>query len=230
VTNNLQVLITRDLVLGQKLDIVIDSEDISTQNKKLDIYINTVNPIGATSNGVTPPVQTLLIGNVDLPVLFNSVTGQPNSAATNKNFNFNIDTDFNMTVLVGDRLEMTLKENTLLISNTIEQGDVVVLEDFFVGTQSQFDFSGQYTIESISGQTIVLDTSINQDFADWVSGNTPLVIHGPQQTPAVSLLSNSPGFGLNRGYVISLTRVSSEDNVNVTDKYLIDIRDMGYNS
>jgi hypothetical protein len=109
----------------------------------------------------------------------------------------------------------------------------------YVGTTSVFDFSGQYKVASVTGATISLDVSDNIDFVNYASNTYPLNIH----TPPTSILSNSPILKLNKGYIITITRISEDvqdsvdllgqttfntNNISLSEKYFIDIKDIDY--
>lgn len=219
----LKILISSDLNYKQNMSFIISGSDISTQNKKLDIYINTVNPISSTSSTL---VETLLIGDIDMPVFYNDTTSQLNSASTWKNFNFDIDFDEKIELVSGNFLQFKLNASDLIVTNSIKKGDVFVMNGLFVGTASTFDFSGQYKVESVSGVSLSLDVNSNSDFVSYASNNYPITIHDP--STYFSLLSNSPNLSLNKGYFINITRISDFDNVSLSDKYFVDVRDLQY--
>ena len=229
--DKLTLLMTTDLDYRQSVDIMIGATDESSENKKLDIFITTINPLtGVTPSSpgdivTTPPVETLLIGDIDLPVFYNVQTGQPNSASTWSDFSFPIDFNQNITLLTGNLLEMDLSSNQFIVQNSINAGDQLVLNNMFVGTQSVFDFSGQYVVDDVTGTTIRFDISSNQDFVSYLESQTlPFTIH----TPTSSNLSNMPYISLNKGYKIKITRVSELDNIELNEKYQVDVRNIEY--
>ena len=222
--DRLTIILDRDLDYKQSVDIIITGSQMSSQNKKLDIYINTTVPT-STSNSVFSTTEALLIGDIDLPVYFNTINSLPNSAYLWSDFNFNI--DFNKTIqyTLGNILEVPLSGNQLVINNSIKAGDTFKLNNFFVGTASIFDFSGQYKVDSVGGATssyIYLNADSNPDLVAYgASASLPFYIHGTAST----LLSNNPYFTLNKGKKIKLTRVDSSD-VSISEKYQIDIQDI----
>jgi hypothetical protein len=240
--NNLKLLLASDLQYRQSVDILISASDLSTQNKKLDIYISTINPLGLGTTEaevlnediITIPqtvqdeslIETLVISDIDLPIFYNNVTSQPNSAKTWKNFNFDIDFNQEIILTSNNLLQLSLNANSAIVNNSIKQGDTLTLNNLFVGTSSIFDFSGQYTVDTVSATNsmIYLDITSNQDFVSYGSGQLPLTIHGTSST----LLSNNPYLGLNKGQMIRITRISELDQIPVSEKYLIDIRDLNY--
>jgi uncharacterized pyridoxamine 5'-phosphate oxidase family protein len=225
--DNLKLLITSDLEFRQSVDILITGGDLATENKKLDVFISTVNPIGiATASAVDlTEIETLIISDIDLPVFYNKVTSQPNSAKTWKNFKFDIDFDSNITLTSTNLLEMKLNSNPYLTYNSIKQGDTLNIHNLFVGTSSVFDFSGQYKVDSLGGSTssyIYLNADSNPDLVAYGSSSSlPFYFHGTSST----LLSNTPYFSLNKGKKISITRISTS-NTSLTEKYHIDIEDI----
>lgn len=236
----LKLILNSDLEIRQSVDILISGSDLSSQNKKLDIYITTINPNAnviedeeelttTSSDGSTEftdvhPIETLLIGDIDLPVFYNLNTSQPNSAKSWKNFNFDIDFDEDIILLPNNTLQISLSGNDNIIINSIKEGDALVLNNFFVGTTSVFDFSGQYFVTSVSNSEITLDVSINEDFVSYGTGLLPLTLHNISSTQ----LSNSPFISLNKGLWVRVTRISSSDQVPINQKYLLDIRDLQY--
>jgi hypothetical protein len=232
--DKLTLFISDDLFYRQSVDILITPSELSSENKKMDIFITTINPLSTTPSNfdefgepiidVTPPVETLLIGNIDLPVYFNKNTSQPNSASTWKDFKFDIDLEEPIEVLTGSLLRISLDAPGYMIQNSVKVGDSIVLNNLFVGTSSTFDFSGQYIVDSVVGNELKLDIGVNQDFVNWVSNNTPLILNSPTNT----LLSNYPYLSLNKGYMIKITRISDEDNITLSEKYFVDIRDLQY--
>lgn len=223
--DKLKLLISSDLNYKQNMSLLVTGSDISTQNKKLDVYIKTIN-ITSTASNSTVPVETLLIGDIDMPVFYNENLSQLNSSSTWKKFNFNIDLNEKIELISGNFLQLKLDSNSLIVSNSIKKEDTFVLNNLFVGTSSTFDFSGQYKVESVSGLSISLDVNSNKDFVSYASNNYPITLHDPSIT--YSILSNSPFISLNKGYFINITRIGESDNISLSDKYFIDVRDLQY--
>lgn len=214
--DKLTIILDTDLSYKQSVDILITGSQLASQNKKLDIYINS----STLSLNTT---EALIIGDLDLPVYFNTINSLPNSAYLWSDFNFNI--DFNKTIqyTIGNILEIPLSDNQSIINNSIKVGDTYKLNNFFVGTSSVFDFSGQYSVNSISGTSsyIYLNADSNPDLVGYFSSLTlPFYIHGTSST----LLSNNPYFSLNKGKKIKLTRVKTSGSL--SEKYQIDIQDI----
>jgi len=241
--DNLKVVLSKDLENRQSVDILISASDISTENKKLDIYISTINPLGVGSQfeeididadistielveGDESLIETLIISDIDLPVFYNKITSQPNSAKTWKDFNFNIDFNEDILITTNNLLQLTLDANPAIVNNSIKEGDVFMLNNLFIGTSSVFNFSGQYFVDSVgaTNSTILLNISNNADFVSYASGQLPLTIHSNAST----LLSNNPYLSLNKGLMIRITRISELNQIPVSEKYLIDIRDLNY--
>ena len=65
---------------------------------------------------------------------------------------------------------------------------------------------------------------MNQDFMDFVSGQLPLTLHSTSS----SLLSNLPYLDINKGLMLRITRISEEDQIAISEKYHIDVRDIEY--
>lgn len=225
--DNLKLLISNDLEFRQSVDILLTGSDLSSENKKLDIFISTINPLGLDPQNATDETQieTLVVSEIDLPVFYNKITSQPNSSKTWKNFKFDIDFNESIVLTSNNLLELTFDANSNIVTNSIKQGDSLSINNLFVGTSSVFDFSGQYTVSNVGTMSnIQLDISSNKDFVQYGSVQLPLTIHGT----ASSLLSNKPYFDLNKGKMIKITRISELDQIPITEKYLIDIRDIQY--
>ena len=98
------------------------------------------------------------------------------------------------------------------------------MNNFFVGTASVYDFSGQYTVSSLVGSTssyVLFDISSNVDLVAYgASSSLPLTLHGTSST----LLSNRPYFSLNKGKKIKITRVSNSNTI--SERYMIDVSDI----
>jgi hypothetical protein len=235
-SEKLSLLVTTDLSYRQTMNLLISGSNLSTQNKKLDVFITTINLLTSSTQSInnnivteettTPPVETLLIGDIDLPVFYNTSTTQPNSASTWKGFNFDINFNSDIQLLAGNLLQFNLNSNDLLVSNSVKVGDSVVLNNLFIGTVSTFDFSGQYKVDSVVGATVSLNIGNNANFVAYASNSYPLVIHQP--STSTSILSNSPYLSLNKGYFIRITRISPDDNVLIPEKYFVDVRELQY--
>ena len=217
----LTLLLDGDLAERQSCDILLTANEFASQNKRLDIYMNS-----NVSGGVN---QVLLLGDVDLPVFFNSVTQLQNSAYLWKDFSFDIDFTQPISYLTGDLLEVPLQGNTQIIYNSVKAGDALYLNNLFVGTASVYDFSGQYFVDNVVASTssyIKLDISSNADFVAYGASQSGLtssqtfLIHGTSSTS----LSNLPYFSLNKGKKIKITRVSNS-NV-LSERYKVQIDDI----
>jgi hypothetical protein len=208
----LSLLINKDLDYKQTLDIVVNSSNISTQNKQFGVYINY------TGGGSSSVVSTL-INPINLPVYSYGTT--LNSAAIWDKFNFNIDTTMPLRLNVGSILEIPLDANGSLVYNAINVGDTLVLNNFTIGTASAINFSGQYLVESVgtTNSYVYLDISSNTNLVSYgASSSLPLFFNEPTNY----LLSNNPYFTLNKGCKFSITRVDATDASSLADRYLIE--------
>jgi hypothetical protein len=203
--------------MRQSIDIIIDSDQFSTQNKKLDIYMKS------QLSGSPNPVEVLLIGGIDLPVYYNSTTQLQNSAYMWSDFKFDIDFNQPINLISGNKLEVPFSGNTYLMNNSIKPGDTLKLNNFFVGTSSVYNFSGQYVVDSLTSATssyVTFDISSNVDLVSYgASASLPLQIHGTSS----SMLSNLPYFSLNKGKKIKITRISFSDTL--SERYHIQVDD-----
>jgi len=214
--NKLVLNIDRDLTFKQTLELNIIPSDFSSQNKRLDIYMRS-DYSGSTTD-------TLIIGDIDLPVAYNSSLQLPNSSYLWSDFKFEIDFLQSMTLTQDYLLEVPFSGNTYLLNNSIKEGDTLVLNNFFVGTSSVYDFSGQYVVDSLIGSTssyVVFDVNSNSKLKSWgASASLPLEIN----SASASILSNLPYFSLNKGKNIKITRVS-DSNI-LKERYHIEVNDI----
>jgi hypothetical protein len=218
--DKLTIILDRDLNLRQSLDINITANEFASQNKKLDIYM--LSTAGSLDN---QPIEVLVIGDIDLPVFYNTNSQTVNSAYLWKDFKFEIDFNQTIDLITNDRLRIPFSGNEQLINNSIKSGDILYLNNFFVGTSSVYDFSGQYRVDSLVGPTssyIILDVSSNQELVSTYENDTfPYIIHA---TSSPSSLSNLPYFSLNKGKRIRINRVSNSDVL--TERYQVQIDDI----
>ena len=220
--DRLTMLLSRDLDFMQTVEFYVSGTEFASQNKKLNIYINS--DIATTTSVNT---QVLLVGEIDLPVYYNTTKQLPNSAMLWKDFKFEIDFDQPITLRSGGYLDVPFMGNSHLINNSIKAGDTLRLNNLFVGTSSVYDFSGQYKVDSLVSATssyITLDINSSEAFSTYTTTNStslPLQLHGT----TTSLLSNLPFFSLNKGKKILVTRVSQSSTV-LSERYRVDVRDI----
>lgn len=211
--SNLTFVFDRDLYFRQSVDILINASDFSTQNKKMDIYMNS-DIVDNTGNS-----QVLLLGSLDLPVFYNEISdgnGVPNSAFLWKDFRFDIDMTKDIKLNVGSKLEVPISATQTLVTNSFKAGDTLYLNNLYVGTQSVRDFSGQYTISSVPtvDSYIILDISSNPALVNYGStASLPLTLNNS--------LANMPYFSLNKGKRIRITRISN--STTLRERYTINI-------
>jgi hypothetical protein len=220
--DRLTILLSRDLDFMQTAEFYISGTEFASQNKKLNIYINS--DIATTTSVNT---QVLLVGEIDLPVYYNTTKQLPNSAMLWKDFKFEIDFDQPITLRSGGYLDVPFVGNAYLINNSIKAGDTLRLNNLFVGTSSVYDFSGQYKVDSLVSATssyVTFDINSSVVFSTYTTTNStslPMQLHGT----STSLLSNLPYFSLNKGKKILVTRVS-QSSVVLSERYRVDVRDI----
>ena len=214
--DNLTFLLDRDLYYRQSVDFIIDGGQYASQNKKLDIYMSS-----DISNTTTQNTQVLIVGGIDLPVYYNTIIQNPNSAYLWKDFKFNIDFTKEITLETGNKLKLYFDMNSNIVSNSIKVGDVLTLNNLFVGTASVYDYSGQYPVISNSSY-VEFDISSNSSLVNYAAGinSYPIILHSTTS----SLLSNIPYFSLNKGKKIRLTRVS--DSTILKERYSVNVLDL----
>jgi hypothetical protein len=220
--DRLTILLSRDLDFMQTAEFYISGTEFASQNKKLNIYINS--DIATTTSVNT---QVLLVGEIDLPVYYNTTKQLPNSAILWKDFKFEIDFTQPITLRSGGYLDVPFLGNAYLINNSIKPGDTLRLNNLFVGTSSVYDFSGQYKVDSLVSATssyVTFDINSSVAFSTYTTTNStslPMQLHGT----STSLLSNLPYFSLNKGKKILVTRVS-QSSVVLSERYRVDVRDI----
>ena len=220
--DRLTFIFDKDLYYKQSVDITIVGGDYSTQNKMLDIYMNT-DIIDTTTQTTT---QVLLAGGINLPVFYNSYNQQPNSSYLWNDFKFEIDMNNDIKLDVGSVLKVPLKAPQSLVTNSIKTGDVLHLNNLFVGTSSIYDFSGQYTVQSVPSvdSYIILDISSNTSLVNYGStASLPLSFNSTSLSTGY-LLSNFPYFSFNKGKKIRITRISN--STVLKERYTINIEDI----
>lgn len=208
--DKLTVVIERDLDFKQNLDIIIDAIDSSTQNKKLDIFIKYDD---GTPNSI--PTETLLIGDIDLPIYYNLTTQEINTAKTWNNFQLNVDLTNQIILTSGNILYVPLQTNIGLI-----KGDTVLLQNFIVGKTNSSNYSGQYLVDTVATNSnyIWLDISSNPNLVSATS-SIPYNIH---TSITASELNAIPFVTFNKGYSWSITRVLEDSNSALLDRYIIE--------
>jgi hypothetical protein len=121
----------------------------------------------------------------------------------------------------GAILEIPIASNSHLVSNSIDPGDTITLNNFNIGTSSVIDFSGQYTINTVGATNsyIYLDISSNYSLVSYgASSSLPLVFNNNSNY----LLSNNPYLGLNKGFKFKITRIDQTNSSAIEDRYLIE--------
>jgi hypothetical protein len=211
---NLEIVINSDLSYKQSMDIVVNSTDLASQNKQLDVFLNY-------KFGNSTPVLTRVLDTIDLPIYLNTSTQLPNTSKVWKEVSFTIDLDKQVKLTTGSILEVPLVGNPKLISNSFKVGDIFMIDDFVVGTSSSINFSGQYPIVSVSNTGIIyFNVSSNQILINY--GNSkglPLIFNNNTGT---YLLSNIPKLKLNKGIKFTISRISLSETSEFKDRYLIE--------
>lgn len=214
--SNLTFVLDRDLYYRQSVDFIIEGGQYASQNKQLDIYMRS-----DISNTTTQNTEVLIVGDINLPVYYNTSIQNPNSAYLWKDFKFNIDFTKEITIEPGNKLRLYFDMDSNIVSNSIKVGDVLTLNNLFVGTASVYDYSGQYPVIS-NNSYVEFDISSNDSLVNYASSINvyPIKLH----SSTTSLLSNIPYFSLNKGKKIRLTRVSN--STILKERYSINIVDL----
>ena len=211
----LTILLDKDLSYKQTVELIIDASDDSTQNKQLEVFINY--KFESESN---PAIETQILETIDLPVYFNNTTQLVNSSKSWSENKFDIDLSKNLQLTIGGILEVPISANDNLVRNSFKEGDTFRIENFSIGTTSQINFSGQYTISSVgpTNSYVYFDVNNNTELINYgASSSLPLVFN---QFPY--LLTNYPYLNLNKGYKYRITRVQDGLDSGVDERYLIE--------
>jgi hypothetical protein len=213
--DKLTIVLDKDLSYKQSFDIIVDANTTATENKKLEVFIKY--KYGESQN----PVETQILETIDLPVYYNTSTLLPNSAVTSDRFNFQIDLTKDISLETGGILNVPIDSNASLVKNSLKKGDTLVMSDFSVGTVSVTDLSGQYKIDSVgvTNSYIYLDVNSNDTIINYgASQSLPLTFNGPVNY----LLSNIPYFKFNKGVKYRITRISSSNFSEVSQRYFVE--------
>ena len=215
-SDNLTFMLDKDLYLRQSVEFLIEGGQYSSQNKKLDIYMKS--DISNTNNQNT---EVLIVGNIELPVYYNSTVNSSNAAYLWKDFKFEIDFTKDIKLLVDNTLELSFSNDQNIINNSMRIGDVFYLNNLFIGTASAYDYSGQYKVKSVSSSSVLFDITSNTNLVNYISSQTtyPITVHNITST----LLTNIPYFTLNKGKKIKLTRISNSSVLK--ERYSINIEE-----
>ncbi len=199
----LTLIFDKDLNLNQTTELIISGDIVSSQNKKLDIFMSS----NVESDDINQLSEVLLIGDIDLPVFYNENTELPNSAYLWKDFRFNIDYSNQKIVANSNILSFYISEDANIVINSIKPGDSLFINNLFIKSLSIIDYSGQYKVVSVdSDGKITMDMSTNDRFVNDFDTSTD--IHIPNIS---SLLHNLPFISLNKGSNIKITRISNSN-------------------
>jgi hypothetical protein len=213
--DKLTIVLDKDLSYKQYFDLIVDANSTAIQNKKLEVFIKY--KYGESQN----PVETQILETIDLPVYYNTSTQLPNSAVTSDRFNFRIDVAKDIVLNTGGILNVPIDSNVSIVKNALKKGDTLVMSDFTVGTASVTDLSGQYKIDSVGATNsyIYLDVNSNDTIINYgASQSLPFTFN----TTDNYLLSNIPYFKLNKGIKYRITRISSSNFSEVSQRYFVE--------
>ena len=213
--DKLTIVLDKDLSYKQSFDLIVDANSTAVQNKKLEVFIKY--KYGESQN----PVETQILETIDLPVYYNTSTQLPNSAVTSDRFNFRIDVAKDIVLNTGGILNIPIDSNVSIVKNALKKGDTLVMSDFTVGTASVTDLSGQYKIDSVGATNsyIYLDVNSNDTIINYGSSQSlPFTFN----TTDNYLLSNIPYFKLNKGIKYRITRISSSNFSEVSQRYFVE--------
>lgn len=203
----LTIVLNKDLDYKQTADFVINSTDISTENKQFDILLTY-------SDGVNVPVLRTVVSSLDLPVYYNTIEQTQNTSFNWKQVSQDI-TQFKLNA-DGETVGMSASRVTGL-----KKGDTILLENILLGLDSDTATSidGQYTIDSIVGNTINIDYTENDNLVSYIETE---ISNGNLSSGDIITDYDSMGlFRLNKGYKVSVIRSDESETSSFEDRYLI---------
>ena len=207
--DRLTIQLSRDLYYKQSVDINIDSTPTATQNKQVEVYINFTNSAF--------PVLTRAIGPVDLPIYYNSYYQVPSLSSRSSEVDLPINLNASLELSANYLVTLPiLNLSSTVLGNMVKKGETFLLENMQVGTSSTVDMSGQYTVDSVSGTSIVMDMSTNPQVVTYVNNNS-----GGASIVLNPSLTNRPRLALNKGSKWRITRVTSSETDSFADRYLV---------
>lgn len=204
---SLTIVLNKDLYYKQTVDFIVSSEDFSTENKQLNILLTY-------SDGTNVPLLRNLITNLDLPVYYNTVEQTQNSSFSWKQVSTDI-TQFKLNI-DGETVGMSASR-----VSGLKKGDTILVENILFGSDpdTAILIDGQYTIDSIVGDTINIDYTENDNLTSYIETE---ISNGNLSSGDIITDYNSMGiFRLNKGYKISVTRISDIINSTFEDRYLV---------
>ena len=213
--DKLTIVLDKDLSYKQSFDLIVDADSLATQNKKLEVFIKY--KYGESQN----LVETQILETINLPVYYNTSTKLPNSAVTSDRFNFQIDFNKDIVLNTGGILNVPIDSNVSLVKNALKKGDTLYMSDFTVGTISLTDLSGQYVIDSVGSTNsyIYLNVNSNDTIINYgASQSLPLTFNSSNNY----LLSNIPYLKFNKGFKYRVTRISSSNFSEVSQRYFVE--------
>jgi uncharacterized repeat protein (TIGR01451 family) len=138
----LTMVLSKDLSFKQSIEIYITGNEFASQNKKLDIFILT-----NTGGLQTDSTEALLIGNIDLPVFFNTNTQLSNSAYFWEKCSLDIDFNQPMILQQNSKLDIPISGFVTPLAGpvTFELGVIALDGDReTIGDQLQFNGAGTF--------------------------------------------------------------------------------------
>lgn len=205
----LNIFLNRDLDYKQTVDFMIDGTETSTVNKQLDIYITYIQTDSV-------PILVKTFTNIDLPVYYNNVEQAPNKAKQWNQINENIDS----FKLNNDGETISINVNRV---NGLIKGDSILLQNIFFGLSDPINIDGQYIIDSVD----TTNNIINIDYTQNLNLNSYIdqeIENSTLSNGSVITDYNSLGsYKFNKGYKLSVTRISELDSSSFEDRYLLSV-------
>ena len=213
--NKLTVILDRDLDYKQSIDVVIYSNDLATQNKKLDFYINYDSGIKGAQ------VTAKLLKTVDLPIGFNLVTNKVSKAnGLSSNIYLNI---HKAVVRTSSSIDIYTTDN----STSLAVGEYVYLNNFVKSdTNSDSDFSNLYYIDNIVINSVVNFPSYIKEYVITLNVNTNTDLLNYIKTLNVNdelNINNSSYISFLKKWNLKITRVDESPLSTIDNRYFIKI-------
>jgi hypothetical protein len=217
--NNLMITLSKDLSYTQSVTIILDANDSSLENKKLDVFVNRE---AISNNGEVYYVRNKILGDINLPIYSKSGGDKINVAKWMHSFDYNIrmDDSYEMEVSTSGRMDIALDTSYDI---GLTNGDVLYLDNFIISNgDGKIDLSDQYVVYTTSikklgdkfSYVITLDVSTNDQITN------DLGVFNLQNS--IHRLVCIPKLKLNKGSKIVITKIG-ETTVFSDGDYLIEI-------
>lgn len=203
----LTIFLEKDLAYKQSVDIIVETDDTSTQNKKFKFMINT-------TVGNQLPILTDIVPKTHLPVGFNE-----DSQETNTSYKWN-----NISINISQFKLNTDGETIGIFVNTVKglaKGDSVYLNNFYMGVTNPVKFDTQFIIDSVDSTNNIINVDYNTD-SDISAYINQLINDGDISAgDTIDTYNSIATVTFNKGYKYTITRVLDSIDSSFEDRYVV---------